>query len=108
MRGEKNSIKKFEEIRDLLKLEKDQRIKQKLSFLYLLEPMDRSAKAVDAIEMSLGEKVEQGRIYLLPRIREEDLLSSLSKREILISWTTKEGNYQSSRRSCQKGQMLRD
>jgi len=36
MRGEKNSIKKFEEIRDLLKLEKDQRIKQKLSFLYLV------------------------------------------------------------------------
>ncbi len=53
MKGEKNSIKKFEEIRDLLKLEKDQRIKQKLSFLYLLEPMD---KAVDAIEMSLKSR----------------------------------------------------
>jgi len=91
MRGKKNSIKKFEEIRDLLKLEKDQRIKQKLSFLYLLDPMDRSAKAVDAIEMSLGEKVEQGRICPLPRVKEEDHLISLLKRKILISWTTKKG-----------------
>ncbi|MCW7079416.1 MAG: hypothetical protein OCU22_09875, partial [Canidatus Methanoxibalbensis ujae] len=104
MRGKKNSIKKFEEIRDLLKLEKDQRIKQKLSFLYLLEPMDRSAKAADAIEKSLGEKVEQGKICLFPRIKEEDHLSSLLKRKSLISWTTKKGDYQ----LCQKGQMLRD
>jgi len=45
MRGEKNSIKKFEEIRDLLKLEKDQRVKQKLSFLYLVA-MDKAVEAI--------------------------------------------------------------
>ena len=43
--------------------------------------MDRSAKAVDAIEMSLGEKVEQGRICPLPRIKEEDNLSSLEEED---------------------------
>jgi len=40
--------------------------------------------------------VEQGRICLLPRIKEEDLLSFLLRRKSLISWTTKEGDYQSS------------
>jgi transposase len=107
MRGEKISIKNYEEIEGLIKREKDPRIKQKLSFLYIVGGNGLGfSKAVEAvgIDLSTGYKWvkrwnNEGYEGLLPSKNKGGRPPKLSKddlkdlREILKSkdyWTTKE------------------